>query len=70
MSFALAFVLHRARGRDAVPADDFVRRLTIAAGAHGAHDELLRRHERQLVATRWRIAPDAPRGRSRCCPSG
>ena len=49
MSLLARAVLHRARGLDAVLANSLVRRLTIAAGAHRAHDQLLRRHERQLV---------------------
>ena len=35
-----------------------VRDLPVAAGAHGAHDQLLGRHERQLVRE---AAPDARR---------
>ena len=61
-------VLERARRLDAVLANALVRDLAIAAGAHRAHDQLLRRHERQLVletaANARRMHLEAARRRS------
>src|SRR6185437_11962403 len=47
---AIPAVLQGARGFDRMLANALVRRLTIAARAYGAHDELLGGHERQLVS--------------------
>ena len=55
---SLGAVLDRARRLDAVAPDALVGDLAIAAGAHGADDQLLGRHERQLVG---QAAPDARR---------
>ena len=62
--------LSGARRFDAVAPNAFVRDLPVAAGVHGAHDQLLGRHERQLVGEPPANArADAPRGRARRSPS-